>query len=301
MIAALVFGALLVALYWMAPIFLAGARWPSRAPRAAVALWQAIGVAGALCAIGAGLSVAVAPAQLTVVGGVEHIAHEAALGRPFQGLGLYAALGLQLATDVAFVLLLGLTMTTLRTARGRARHRRLLDLVARQSESAPGALLVDDARAAAYCLPGLRPRVVVSSGTLRLLSTDELGAVLAHEQGHAHGRHGIVLLPFSSLDTLLGWVPYARHARAQVAGLLEMAADDYAERRMGTGPLVSALIEMSTAVHAPSCAFSAGGAGVTSRVRRLMEPDHRSRPAAATAVALATVIVILPALALGAL
>ena len=39
--------------------------------------------------------------------------------------------------------------------------------------------------AAASCLPGVRPQVVVSAGTLRLLDDVQLAAVLSHERAHA--------------------------------------------------------------------------------------------------------------------
>jgi hypothetical protein len=44
-----------------ADVWLERASWPHKAPRAAIALWQAIGVAGALAAVGAGLALAVEP------------------------------------------------------------------------------------------------------------------------------------------------------------------------------------------------------------------------------------------------
>jgi Zn-dependent protease with chaperone function len=286
--------AVAVALYWPCPLLLARVRWSSRAPRASIVLWQAIGVAGAVAAIGAGFSVALAPMHGSVLDGLGRLLHQSELGRPLQGLGVYAALGLQVATDVTVVLVLGLAITAVRLWRTRARHRHLLRLVAGRSERAPGAFLLDDARATAYYLPGLRSHVVVSAGTLGLLRADELSAVLAHERGHAHGRHGIVMLPFASLDTLLGWVPYARYARTAVASLLEMAADDFAQRQIGSGPLVSALLGMAKAGVAPTCALGAADVDVPIRITRLLEPSHRSKGVAIWAAGAALAILIVP-------
>ncbi|HUI02463.1 MAG TPA: M56 family metallopeptidase [Acidimicrobiales bacterium] len=290
--------AVAVGLYWPGATLLARARWSHRAPRAAVLLWQATGIAGALAAVGAGLSVALAPLHQSVIDGLRSVMAQTRAGRPFQGLGLYAALGLQLATDVTIVLVLGLSLTFVRTRRSRARHRQLLRLVACRTERAPGALVLDDHRAAAYCLPGLRPQIVVSTGVLGRLTSDELSAVLAHERGHAHGRHGIVMLPFASLDTLLGWVPYARHAREQVAGLLEMAADDYAVRRIGREPLVSALLGMAGFGATPSCALGASSIGIPVRISRLRDPEHRSKHVAAWALFAAVAVMIVPVVGL---
>lgn len=47
---------------------------------------------------------------------------------------------------------------------------------------------------AAYCLPGLRPRVVVTRGALSAPTGAEVAAVLGHERAHATGRHDLVVL-----------------------------------------------------------------------------------------------------------
>src|SRR3981189_1757588 len=101
-------------------ILLDRAAWPSRAPRAAIALWQAIGLAGGLAAVGAGLAVTGAPLHGDLFSGVVHLIDQAASGHPLQGLGLNGALGLTLATDVGVVLAGGLVLTSWRHVRPRA-------------------------------------------------------------------------------------------------------------------------------------------------------------------------------------
>ena len=54
--------------------------------------------------------------------------------------------------------------STLRTLRVRARHRDLLDLLGTPWPAAPGARVLDHPVPVAYCLPGLRSRLVVSGG-----------------------------------------------------------------------------------------------------------------------------------------
>ncbi len=225
-------------------VVLERATWPSRAPRAAIALWQAIGLAGGLAAVGAGLAVTVAPLHRDLFSGVVHLIDQAASGHPLQGLGLNGALGLTLATDVGVVLAGGLVLTSWRTVRARARHRDLLDLVSARTERAPGAILLDHPMAAAYYLPGLRPRIVLSVGALGLLGNDEVAAVLAHERGHVHERHDLVMLPFASMHDLLRWMPYVRRAPRAVATLVEMAADDFATRSTEPRLLASALVHL---------------------------------------------------------
>jgi Zn-dependent protease with chaperone function len=273
---------------------LARAGWTRRAPRAAVALWQSLGVAGAFAAIGLGLAIAVEPFHRGLVGGVAALADQAERGHPLQGLGMSGALGLTLAADVCAVLALGLLATGLRTGVTRTRHRRILDLVVRPSADGSGVHVLDDDRAAAYCLPGVRPRIVVTSGTVALLDGPCLAAVVAHERGHARGRHGIVTLPFASMDRLLRWLPYARHARHEVAVLLEMAADDFATRSSPPRLLATALVAMAGSGAPPTCTFAAGSTGVSRRVARLLDERRTSTPVAGLAIGAAMLVPGLP-------
>ena len=182
-------------LLWPASTLLARAKWVSSAPRAGVALWQSIGVSALVAGIGGGLCVGVERFHSGFGGGVAKLFDSLTQGDPLRGLGLYDALGLTLATDLGVVLIFLLAYITVRTARARARHRRLVDLLSSDEPEATGALLLDHPKAVAYCLPGFRPRIVISAGTVDLLSKSELAAVLSHEQGHATERHGLVMMP----------------------------------------------------------------------------------------------------------
>jgi hypothetical protein len=122
-----------------AGMWLARATWPERAPRAAIALWQALGVAGALAAVGAGLALAVSTLHRGLVAGTIALLAGATRGRPLAVPGMDEAFGLTLAATVVAVLVVGMVLTALRSFSARRRHRILLDLVARQSELAPGA------------------------------------------------------------------------------------------------------------------------------------------------------------------
>jgi len=297
MITAAALGALAAVLFGPAASALDRARWPSRAPRAAIALWQALGLAGVVAAFGAGMALAVAPLSVGLLPGVVGLTEGLITGHPAHRVGIDEALGLTISADVFAVLAAGLLMTLGRTIAARRRHRLVLDLVSRASE-VPGAVLLDDPRAAAYCLPGLRPRIVVSAGTLALLDGAELRAVVAHERGHAHERHDLVMLFFASMVEMLRWLPYVRCAPKAVAGLLEMAADDYAARSHPPEVLASALLEMASAGVAPSCALAAATVSVSTRVERLLVADRRSRRVALLAGAGAAGLVALPLAAL---
>ena len=274
--------------------WLSRAGWVSRAPRAAVLFWQCIGLSAMAAGITAGLSVAVARYRLGFAGGIEELVESLFSGHPLQGLGLYDALGLTLAADLGIVLAFVFGSLIVRTVRSRARHRRLLDLVAHQSAAYPGTDLISDSRTVAYCVPGVHPRIVLSEGTLRLLGPGEISAVIAHERGHVHERHGLVMLPMLGLKNLFRWVPYARLAPREIATLLEMSADDYSARRCAPLTLAGALVDMAASGYAPRCALSAAGTDVPLRVSRLLSSSRNSKKTAVTSGLLASAVLVLP-------
>lgn len=82
----------------------------------------------------------------------------------------------------------------------------------------------------AYCLPGLRRRVVVTEGTLRTLPTDELDAVLAHERAHLRERHDLELEFFAVLHQSAPSRLQVPEALREVRLLVEVLADVGATR-----------------------------------------------------------------------
>jgi Zn-dependent protease with chaperone function len=273
------------------------ARWPTRAPRAAVVLWQALRVGGAVAMIAAGLAVAVARFRAGLVTGVDKLVHTVTSGHPLAGLDVPEALGLTLAADVAIVLLAVALVMMVRTARIRAHHRRLLDLVSVEWPRPHGTHLLDHPRATAYCLPGLRPRIVLSRGAVQLLESNELAAVVEHERGHAHEHHGLVMTSLSSFTQPLRWIPYARRAPVAVASLLEMPADDFAARHHDPEVLASALVRLGSDAYKPRFSFCATSTAVSERVMRLLDGQRSSKGAALGAGCLALVAVAAPLLA----
>lgn len=274
--------------------WLSEADWVSQAPRAAVLCWQCIGLGAIGTGIGAGLSVAVARYRLGFAGGVRELVGSLFSRHPLQGLGLYDALALTLTADLGIVLIVIFSSLMVRTFRSRARHRRLLDLVAHQSAAYPGTDLISDRRTVAYCVPGFRPRIVLSEGTLRLLGPGEIAAVIEHERGHVHERHGLVMLPMLGLKNLFRWIPYARVAPQEIATLLEMSADDYSARRSDPLILAGALVDMAASGCAPRCALSAAGSDVALRVSRLLSSSRNSKKTAVTCGLLAGAVLVLP-------
>jgi len=278
---------------------LASARWTYRSPAAAILLWQALGLSWGLAAVGALAGLGAVRGRWGVAGGAlpgaADALHDAALGSAAAVMGAFARLAFLLAGAALLALLCWVLLAASATVLlARRRHRTLLSLLAHGDPKVPGALVVDSPAAAAYCVPGLRSRIVVSAGTLALLDSAELAAVLAHERAH------LVLLPFSALSRAFPRSRLVRHAHAEVALLVEMLADDRALRHRPARELATALLRVgaSGAGQAPSGALAAVTApeGETAaRVSRLLAPVPRlPAPVLALIWSTAAALVVIP-------
>ena len=282
------------------------AAWPRRSPAAAILLWQALGLAGGLAAVGAllGIGVSGEGTRSGVLGGLDIMARRLLSGQPFAPHEPLALTSIRITALVAgfalFTALCGvLVMAFADTSGARRRQRELLALLAHGDPKAPGALVVDYPAAAAYCLPGVRSQIVVSAGTLNLLAPAELAAVLAHERAHVRARHDLVLIPFTSLRRAFPRSAVTTQAYRTVALLVEMMADDRALRVRGLVPreLATALLRFGTAGAdgAPAGALAAAEGELTARVNRLLAPPRPlPKPAQMAVIAGSAVLVALP-------
>lgn len=292
---ALVFGILALLLAGPVPGLLARATWPHRNPRAALVLWQAVALAAVLSAFSSGLAIA----ALLLVPGED--------GRPTTGpLEEIDALGLPLWLTYVVVFMLTLLIggrliysilrVGVRTRRRRARHRMLVDLLDRRDNlsavrTLPHVRILDSADPIAYCLPGIRHRVVLSEGTLDNLDDDELDAVLRHEHSHLRARHDLILEAFTAVyEAFPRWVR-SGSALGSVQLLVEMLADDSAIRRTGPTPLARALITCADA-RTPTGALAVGGPSTLLRVQRLASPGPDLTISACAYIAAAAILVI---------
>jgi Zn-dependent protease with chaperone function len=283
---------------------LASARWPHRSPAAAIVLWQALGLSWGLAAVGALAGLGAVPGRYGVAGGALsgalHALRAAALGAPDAPVLAVARLVFLAAGTALLGLLCWVLVAAAATVlAARRRHRALLSLLARGDPKVPGALVLDHPAAAAYCVPGLRSRIVVSAGALELLGPAELAAVLAHERAHLRARHDLVLLPFGALARAFPRSRLIRRAHATVALLVEMLADDGARRQRPARELATALLRVGTC----SAAAPLGSLAVTptedgqvaARVARLLAPaPPLPVPAQALVAALAGLLVAVP-------
>jgi Zn-dependent protease with chaperone function len=116
------------ALAWPVPRLLAGARWTHGCPRAAIVLWQAIGLSGGVCVLLAAVAFTVAPLSGSTPHAIVSHAHNLAAGRPLSGLDTLSVVGLALVAALASRLFGVLASSTYATLRRRSRHRDLVDL-----------------------------------------------------------------------------------------------------------------------------------------------------------------------------
>jgi Zn-dependent protease with chaperone function len=292
------FTLLAVLLIGPAPALLARASWPLRAPRAAMVLWQAIALAAVLSAFSAGIAIAT---RLLMPGPD---------GRPTASIiGAAGRLGWPLWTAyiaaLALTVLVGvrLVVAVLRVAianrRRRAHHRMVVDLVGVGHDAAltqpcsrtRDLRVLDVAEPLAYCLPGVRSRVVVSEGTLNNLTNDEVAAILTHERAHLRARHDLVLEAFTAVHAAFPRLVRSSNALDAVQLLVELLADDAAVRAAGRTPLARALVACASG-RAPSGALAAGGPSTVVRVRRLSGRGNSAMLSAAAYLAAAAVLVV---------
>ncbi len=286
------------------------ATWPRRSPAAAILLWQALGLAGGLAAVGALLAIGVSGpgSRPGVLGGLITLASRLVSGKlvaPDQPVPLTVIRVTALTAGFALLAVLcSMLVTAFADAiAARRRQRELLALLAHGDPKVPGALVIDYPAAAAYCLPGIRSQIVVSAGTLNLLAPAELTAVLAHERAHLRARHDLVLIPFTSLGRAFPRSRMIAQAHRTVALLVEMMADDRALRVRGllARELATALLRFGTAATegAPAGALAAVEGELTARVSRLLAPEPPlSRAAQAVVITAAALLVAAPLLLL---
>jgi Zn-dependent protease with chaperone function len=297
-VSALVFTILGVLLVGPVPALLARASWPLRAPRAAMVLWQAVALAAVFSAFSAGIAIATRVLMpgpdgrptASIVGAADRL-----------GWPLWAAY----IAVFALTLLIGvrLTVALVRVAianrRRRAHHRMVVDLVgvghdaarAQPCANTRDLRVLDVPQPLAYCLPGVRSRVVVSEGTLNTLTDAEVSAILTHERAHLRARHDLVLEAFTAAHAAFPRLVRSANALRAVQLLVELLADDAAVRVTGRTPLARALVTCASGL-APSGALAANGPSTVLRVRRLSGRGNSAVLAAAAYLAAVAVFVV---------
>jgi Zn-dependent protease with chaperone function len=265
---------------------LARAHWPARDPVGALLVWQAIGLAGGLALLGSGVVYGLAPLGPTLPAALRAAGGTLVVGE-LPDLGFTHVVALLAALALALRLVGVLVAVTLRTLRARQRHRDLLDLLATPWPDVPHARVLDHPLPVAYCLPGLRSRLVVSAGVLDALDPPAVKAVLAHEQAHLRERHDLVVLPFVAWGATAPFVRGMVCAQVAVAALVEMRADDVASAAVTPKQLTGALRTVGGA--APAAALSSFTDALDRRLLRITSPPAPLPAAVRVLVRLAAV------------
>lgn len=299
---ALAFSIVALVLVGPVPALLARAAWPLRAPRAAIVLWQAIALAAVLSAFSAGIAIA---SRLFVPGPdgrptATLTSEIAVLGWPLWALYVVV---FALTLMIGARLIVAVLLVAVATRRRRAHHRMVVDLVGMSRDVVPtparrpsGLRVLGVAQPMAYCLPGVRSRVVVSEGALTTLSESEISAILSHERAHLRARHDLVLEMFTAVHAAFPRFVRSGNALDAVRLLIELLADDAAVRVAGPTPLARALVACAGG-RTPSGALAAGGPTTVVRVQRLCGKGN-SLGLAAAAYTAAAAILIIPTVAL---
>jgi Zn-dependent protease with chaperone function len=266
------FGLLVLGVLLAEPVSraLAAAHWPARDPVGALLVWQAVGLAGGVALLGSGVMYGLSPLGPSPSVAASVALGALAVGEVPQALTVTHFVALLAALALALRLVGVLAVVTLRTLRARRRHRDLLDLLGTPWPAVPGARVLDHPIPVAYCLPGLRSRLVLSAGVLDALEPDAVRAVLAHEQAHLRERHDLVVLPFVAWGATAPFVRGMVCAQLAVAALIEMRADDVASAEVTRNQLTGALRTMGGA--APAAALSSFTDGLDHRLQRITTP-----------------------------
>jgi Zn-dependent protease with chaperone function len=274
--------------------------WVDRAPRVAIAAWQAVtGSVVVSVILGA---VALTFPTIRVSANLAALLQECFLSLRDH----YASPGGAAAAGAGAVLAIGVIArvtwcAAVTLVRVGARRRRIGNQLAILGRSDPGAqiIIVDHDAPAAYCVPGTRRRIVVTSAALEALDDAQLRAVLAHERAHLRGRHDLVIAGAATLAAAFGRVRLFRTAHAEITRLVELLADDAAARGSDRLTVAEALLTLGSG--GPVGALAAGGSAAGARVRRLIA-GHRPLGRARVTVGSfsAAALLAVPALVLAA-
>lgn len=272
--------AALLLLGWVALMAWPGSAWLARhsfhdAPAVGVAVWQGISAS-----VVAGLVLG----GLALAAGSDPLSH--GLARLLETCELlvksgYEAPGGTAASSIGAVLVvvvLGrLSWSAARTVVDGARRRRAwrlgLALVA-DTDPATGALVVPHSQPTAYCVPGHRGTVVVTSAARDALTAAQLRAVVDHERSHLHQHHHVVVTAAAVLLDALPFLPVLRHAHRELQRLVELMADDRAATTSDRSVLAAAIGRVCPRVTDDR---SEPGRRNDERVRRLTSPARALR------------------------
>jgi Zn-dependent protease with chaperone function len=168
----------------------------------------------------------------------------------------------------------------------------------RLGPDAGGLVVLRDDEPDAFALPGVGGRVVVSTGMLRMLPSDERRVLLAHERAHLAHRHQLYvqLAGLAAVANPLLRPVYREVERGVERWADEVAAAEVGDRRLAARALARAGLARarSTVDRRPGLALHAAAvrAGVGARAMALLQPPPRRRRWPAAALIAVTLVAI---------
>lgn len=256
-----------------------------REPLLALLVWQAVSVAAVLSLLAAG------PVAVFLM--------RDGLGQP----GHRVVAGAAIAVTAYIVVRLAVAGHTVGRSlrRTRREHVQLLELVGREFDELDNPhrrslRVIDHPTPTAYCVPGVRHRVVVSTGMLARLGDPEIAAVLAHERSHVRARHDLLVEFFTVLHTAMPAPLRQDDVLAEVHLLAEVLADRTAARVVGPIPMGRALVALANSPH-PQATLGAAAATVSAaqvRLSLLSEAGTRDWPMTLAMTTYAVLVLVLP-------
>ncbi|MDO5502389.1 MAG: M56 family metallopeptidase [Actinomycetia bacterium] len=255
-----------------------------REPLLSLLVWKAVSLTAVL--------------SLLAVGPLTFFLLRGSLDRP----GPFALAGGALVVTALMVLRLGLSAHTVGMSlrRTRRQHLELLELVGAQFAqlelpTSRRLRVIDHPTPTAYCVPGVRNRVVVSTGMLATLGNEEVAAVLAHERAHVKHRHDLLVEFFTVLHNAMPPRLRQEDTLAEVRLLAEVLADRAAARVVGPVAMGRALVALAHAPHPPATLAAAPAAGAARvRISLLTQAGERDWFMVGVMTAYAVFILALP-------
>ena len=195
------------------------------------------------------------------------VASMAACVKPAPLIGRHALLAALLVGAVATATLLGAVVELSRQLFGLHRVQRVLRRLPRLAGSLPQPpgdsprrlVVVELEQPHCFTIGLLRPVVVVSSGLVAALTSEELHAALCHEAVHARRHDPLRVLTASIATAAVFFAPILRDLERSARVGEEVEADRLAAERYGVLPLLSALHSLleSGAPRAPLSSMAA--------------------------------------------
>lgn len=133
-----------------------------------------------------------------------------------------------------------------------------------------------------FCFGLWRPKVCVASGLIKIMSQDELEAVLLHEHHHLIHRGPLKLFIIKYFQNVFGWLPGIKTCAKRYVTFSELAADELATNNFTErSKLARALLKISASEEKQllrsGLALSFFSSVITERVNRLSDDGYAPR------------------------